>query len=193
MGNLGELAAFVERVFDRIRDDRNPHYYEQPLPNELDNQISDFVKVFIRSEAAGRELILRKSTEKNSFALIIFAERMAVLAVREQSRERLLEGLIALIIEGFKFDYRDTMMVFAPLLHSARKIGVDPVELFNEAASHAKNLVSEYLIDFLKRSPNDQSLKAMGFKEVATPEGFKYERLPWGACNSNKGLANDPD
>jgi len=175
---MEDLEAFLEVVFDSIVDEKHPGYYHQPIPNELDDEIGNLVRVFIEASAQGREAILSKSREANSFALIVFAERMAALAVRENSRRRLLEGLLALIIEGFKFDYRDNMTIWAPLYHSAAKIGVEPEGLFQEAASYARNTVSEWMLDFPKRSPEERGLRAFKFKETYAPDGFRYERVP---------------
>jgi hypothetical protein len=57
-------------------------------------------------------------------------------------------------------------------------MGIDPESLFNEGAEYANNLVSEGLVEFPKRKPEDRSLEAMNYKEAYGPDGFRYERLP---------------
>ena len=99
---------------------------------------------------------------------------MASLGVRERSRQRLLEGLLALVIEDYRADYRDSLIVLAALSDAATKISVTPEELFAEAASYSNNSVVSNITEFHKWDPADWSLKAVGYKEVNGPDGFRY-------------------
>lgn len=165
-------------LFRELQDRKHPDYYQRPIPSDLDTAVGGLVSVFIDGEAETRERLLSASRKENSFTLIVFAERMATLAVRESSPRRIRDGLVALIIEGFKFDYRDNMCVWAPLYHSAVKLGADPDLIFREAASLANTEVSRWLIDFANRPAPGKSLKVFGFTEGYGPDGFRYERLP---------------
>lgn len=175
---MNDLTRLAEAVHQTLVSNNDPIYYFRPLPCELDNEVTRLIDTFIQADSSGRALILSGIRDKHSGWLFAYGQRMAELAVREDSRERLFYGLLALIIEGFKSDYRDNMVIWAPLYHSATKIGIDPAALFSEAASYANNTVSEWILDFPKRSPENRSLKAMGFREASAPDGFRYERLP---------------
>ncbi len=107
--------------------------------------------------------------------LFIYSERIAALGVREQSYRRLLEGLVALLIGGGRFDLRENIRRLALLYHASVKIGIDPKDLFRDAASYERNSVAAEIVDFLDRTPEEGSLKAMGYKEGQAEDGFTYE------------------
>jgi hypothetical protein len=172
---MQDLDQYLDNVFKMFAQKSYSDYHD--LPSELDEKIREFVHVYLQASPAERKLILSRVNETHSFKFIIFAERAAALGVREQSRQRLLEGLVALLIEGFKFDMRDTLKRFAPLYHSATKIGVDPADLFNEAASYADNEVARTMTEFPSRKPEDRGLSAFLYKEVNAPDGFRYESV----------------
>jgi hypothetical protein len=69
------------------------------------------------------------------FLFFMYAGLMAVQAVRELQREKVFQGLVALVVENQAFDWRDSMMALAKLRHSAVKFGADPSQLFQRAAA----------------------------------------------------------
>lgn len=97
-----------------------------------------------------------------------YAERMAILAVRKQSPDLLKKGLLALVLEGFKLDPREDIMRLALLDHRAIKIGVNPKQLFEEAATFATGEAIEHLRQFTLRKAQDKSIESMGFSEEAS-------------------------
>ena len=99
------------------------------------------------------------------------------MAVREKSERRLFEGLIAHVIEDFGDDARENLIQLSLLYHSASKIRLKPVALFDRAAALATPKAAEYIRDFARRWPWDRRIEAMGFRETMTPEGFSYEYM----------------
>jgi hypothetical protein len=53
-----------------------------------------------------------------------------------------LEGLLALIVEDYRVDWRDNLTRLAVLYDAAARIGISPDEVFSEAASFVANEVS---------------------------------------------------
>jgi hypothetical protein len=102
---------------------------------------------------------------------------MAALAVRKGSKEILLQGLAALVLDGGKFDVRENISVMAPLYDAALKIGADPVEVFARTADLAENEVADALRDFPNRPDDLKSLIAMNFVESEDQDGFVYEKV----------------
>ena len=129
---------------------------------------------YIENDDNERREILSSMRPEFSDAFFVFSERMAALAVREQSEDRITKGLVALIIEDFKFDFRDNLRRLAPLYRSSERIGINPSQVFLKAASYANNDVAKAIVQFPNRAPQDRSLEAMAFKEEDGPDGFRY-------------------
>ena len=89
-----------------------------PIPSALDDDLSRLVNRYIQGTAEEQAFIRDTFADKNSFAFIGFSERMANLAVRKESEKYLFEGLIAHVIEGGKFDWRENILVLSLLYHS---------------------------------------------------------------------------
>lgn len=149
------------------------------IPSQLDLTVSALVTRFIEASIDIRATIQSVFTDDHSDTFITFAERMATYAVRTKSKEPIIEGLAALVLEGGKFDVREDMMVMAPLYDAALKIGADPCQLFEQAAKLLETPVSHYILEFPNRSPADRSLKAFFYVEAANQDGFVYERTSW--------------
>jgi hypothetical protein len=139
-------------------------------------EISKIINIFVNSPSDGRRELIDALNSDHTFVLLAFAERMAALGVRERSRQRLFEGLIAIVIENFRYDTRENILILSLLNHSCVKIGVDPVELFREAASFADQEAADELNQFVKRPPESKGIKSMGYKEVMAQDGFRYQR-----------------
>src|SRR6266849_7563201 len=127
---MSRMSEVVEDLFQRLMSNNDPIYGSRPMPCDIDAEIMTFVNMYIRANDLERKEILSSIRAEFSDAFFVFSERMAALAVREQSGERIMKGLVALIIEDFKFDFRDNLRRLAPLYHSAEKIGVDPSPIF---------------------------------------------------------------
>ncbi len=177
------MENFEERVkaaFDEIAADQTPKYAFQPIPCELDSKIDRLISLFRHAPVNERQYFFEFAGEKFSWLLIVFAERMATLAVRKQSRDKVLEGLLALILEDYRVDPRDNLTRLAVLYDAATRIGVSPDEIFSEAARFANNSVAQSITEFPSRRPADRSLKAFFYKAVDGPNGFTYEEsYPW--------------
>jgi hypothetical protein len=175
-----DTEEYVERVVGSINaeHERNdqPKYPWRPLPCVLDSLVGDFVRVFMQASEPERWRLSAAVPPEDGAFLTCFAERMASLGVRERSRARLLEGLVALVIEGYKDDFRSNMVCLAPLYDAALKIGVDAQVLFEEAAGYLRNAPYRDIVEFPRRKPENRSLEAMGYEDSNDAAGFKYNR-----------------
>lgn len=173
---MEDIVSFLERAVPMLLTKNNKGYGLQPIPSEVDHEITDLINVFIQANPANREMILSKFDEEHAFTFIAYSERMAALAVRQQSSQIILKGLIALIIDGFKYNPLESLTILSLHYHSAEKIGVNPASLFDEAAKYADDKVATMISRFITRSPEDKSLEAMGYEEMQASNGFKYQR-----------------
>jgi hypothetical protein len=152
-------------------------YWDQPIPNELDYEIIKLIDYFIELDLTQRNVFFERLSDKHSQILFAFSERMASLGVRERSTEPLLYGLLALIIEAFKFDWRENISRFSLFYDAAIKIDHLPEKLFLKAASYARDDIANDVEAFLKRDDKLKSIGVMGYEEGLGVDGFRYTKL----------------
>lgn len=144
---------------------------------QLQQHIEELVKAFAPLNEVEKRTIWRQITSPVSLALFWFAKRMAILAIRELSEERIYQGLVALVIENLAFDSRDSLTPLALLHHSSEKLGADSPGIFSRAAALARSEVAEFLKNFLNRPPPLRSIQTFGYREGASNVGFTYVPL----------------
>ena len=155
--------------------DRGPGaYYDRPLGCAADAALSALVDAFAGATAEERTKMI--VAVPNAFAgnFMSYAIRMATVGVRERSRQHVLRGILAMAIEDFRSDWRENLMTLAPLNDAAARIGEDPVQLFDDAATLASPATAGHLRAFARRHPDLKALKAMGWAAVDGPSGFMY-------------------
>src|SRR3954453_544047 len=147
-------------------------YYRARIPCREDEQLARVVRAF--SEASpGRQAVFREAMDGvRAGLLLVFSERVAALAVRLESSEPLVQGLVAasLAQEG---DPREALAV--PALHrrSAEILGLDNGRLFDEAAGRT-HLSGAHWLRAVRDA--DESPEDVGYEEADDGEGFRYER-----------------
>ena len=164
-------AISIDNVIKDLESHNTSGYRYWPLPCPMDDKISALIKTFVHLEPADRATVFGKV--KKSFLFLAFSERMAVLAVRENSESRLFDGLIAHVLEDFSHDYRENLLILSLLYHSAVKLGSNPIELFRKAAALASPKSADRLVGFAQ---NPGSIRSMGYEEITTLDGFDYRR-----------------
>lgn len=151
-------------------------YLQRPIPCEVDEKVGAVLDLFAKSSGSERNRLARIFSSDQAFGLMTYAERMAILAVRIRSQNALKKGLLALVLEGFTCDMRESIMRLTLLSHSAHKIGVDMERLFEEVASSTNGDAERVLREFVGRSVEDKSIESMGYSEEMTSDGFSYSR-----------------
>jgi hypothetical protein len=147
-------------------------YYRSRIPCPDDERIARVVRAFSES-SPGRQAVFREATDgMRAGLLLVFSERVAALAVRLQSAEPIVQGLVAasLAQEG---DPREALAVPALFRRSAEKLGLDTGRLFDEAAGRTDLSGARWLRDVrdAEDAPED-----VGYEEADDGEGFRYER-----------------
>ena len=175
---MSDVIELWNDVIAETPHEKRVSYLGAPFPNALDEALTTVVRSFFSAAPSDRALFHEIFDEKNSFLLLAYAERMASLAVHKRDPHRVLDGLVAIAMEGFEFDERDALQRLAPLYHSARKLSEDPQALFDAAASVAPASVAEAMRGFTReRTSEDRSLEAMGYRESGSKgRTLIYER-----------------
>lgn len=173
MKNGTEFRTFVEETAVSLRSTAVLDYFRQSLPGPLDAHLGQIVDRFMTAAPEQRHLLLA-ALDKPQLALFgIFGHREATLAAREKSRERLRRGLVGLAIAHHELDRGSLEAALAVPHHIARKLGLNTVDLFDEAAGFIGGEIGDYLQSYGRRS--DIGLRKYGWREIKTPDGVKYK------------------
>ena len=154
---------------------RNVGYGPQPIPVERDREIEEFLRnALTEGSIAGLRTLLERQHEQT---LRAFAERMATLALRENSIARIEVGLVALCLGGLERGARDALVVMPLLLDATNRIG-EPIEhVLLAAVERLGDSAKEPVAAFLARQDADRSLSAMGFALSSDTDGPRYVRF----------------
>jgi hypothetical protein len=159
-----------------LEAEQNRGYGLLPIPNKRDDEISALIEWWM---ALGQEDRVREAaaiSESQRQTLLAYSERMASFTVRFQNPKAILLGLVALGIDGWRFDWRENVMLLSLHYNSARKLGLSPNDLFARAAAVLPPEAAHALDEFLQRADKDKSLNVMGFEEGSDENGFRYKR-----------------
>lgn len=121
-----------------------------------------------------RLALMQNLTHEDSMLLLGIAQGEAVWAIRESAPGELRYGLIALIMEDRREDWRETLRHLCLLNHSAGKLGVSLETIYQDlkylASPETARLMSGYF------EGGERDIRAMGYKEDTCPDGFVYTR-----------------
>jgi hypothetical protein len=160
---------------------RHDPYLVQPFPTPLDEALDAVVAGFRALSGADRSLwkAALPFGQSDSQILLTYAVRMATQALREGSASCITNGLLAHLIEGERDDWRENVIVLTLLFDAAKKLGVEPLPLFDGAASLAPgDAAAETLQDFRKRKPEVLTIESMGYRTAMSSQGIRYEPDP---------------
>jgi hypothetical protein len=166
----------LETKLVAVRKEDPMGYGRRALPSPLDQLVGALIEAFIVATPMERRRVSAQSDETLSRLLLVFAERMASLAVRLNSRDHLFKGLVALAAEGWTTDSREDLLILSLLHDAAIRIGLDPREAFEQVLPYTTKPVADSLERFLARTPQDKVIEAMGYRVGADADGFRYER-----------------
>ncbi len=171
---MGLTQAFAAAQQAMVAHQGN--YFWEPIPIQLDDVIDRFVREFMTADDGGRAEILAQLTPRDRQLLQSFGIRSATLGVRSRNVEQVMEGLIALRLGWPTDDERDQIRDLAAVYHAALATGAEPATVFRQAAGIARDdEFTAFLEEFLSRPEGDKSLKALGYREVNRPDGFRLE------------------
>jgi len=143
----------------------------------LESNIRELCHIFSAADAGMRSDIASYVDDKFSFAFLWFAKLTAEKAIRESCPEAIWEGLMAILIENFKFDCRETISRLPLLYHSATKLGLDCADLFARASKLAvSSEVGRIVHDFPLRLTG-RSLGSFLYEETGSGASFAFRKL----------------
>lgn len=169
------MDELIAQLIEYLKSIPLEDYFNEDLPSRHDDKIEFFINGIVKSDVDVSGVRGKLNTEDTT-KLIIFAERIASLAVRRKSLETIACGLYAV---GFCYgieDQRDLLVRICLLYHSILKLGYSPYEVLNQMNLRDwefKNFV-EYFFD---REEEDKSLEAFNFIEAGREKNFFYKHI----------------
>jgi hypothetical protein len=175
------MAEFSSRDIENLKPRGFRGYGPLRIPDIRDDRIRRFNAKIENPEDFSDAARLLDPEHEGMF--IAFSERVASLAVRQQSSADLRDGLIANTLAYMVArDWRDVMLVLAPLFRAAELISPDPVEEFAAAAKVVGpsqghwGTADTWLMNFARRKPENRTLAVMGYVEDRDEDGFRFRR-----------------
>jgi hypothetical protein len=145
-----------------------------PIPDPRDRVLDDFMASVVAGgpdEVRGR---LASLSDAGRRVLRSHAERLASRAVREQSSDLLVAALVATVLGGLDQNAWEAMMPMALIDDASRRLGLEPADVFEQAAAIVGHPGSVNLMVWLTRSAEDRTPEAMGFAPATEAGGFRY-------------------
>lgn len=141
------------------------------MPSARDEQISRLVDgLRTEGEYAVAAAALSGMTET---LLPPFAQRMAVLAVRERNYSRIVAGLRAVVLASILNPERELVINLSLLWNSAVIIGFSAESAFSEVG-RAAGVHGLILAQFANRIPSERSIAVMGYSTSGEGSSFQY-------------------
>jgi hypothetical protein len=160
-----------------LSSEQNRGYGPLPIPQVRDEQITKLIRAWMNLDHISRTESASEITEmKQARVLRAYGERMASFAVRERDADFLVLGLIAVGLDGWRYDWRENLLIIPLFYDAATRLGVSPEITFGKTYPFLSEKVVNALEAFLRRSPHDRSLAVMGYKAGADDQGFRYIR-----------------
>jgi hypothetical protein len=172
---MRDLSAAAESFLEAARRPRSRLYVEFPYPSELDQLIERLVSLYPMATDAERAKARQILTHQTaSDCLQAFVLRMATQGCRRTDPALIAAGLMALVLEDERSDYRETLMLLSVVINAAVRIGADLVEMFDRAAEVATPEIAEALRSVLHEYLKDGNSSLMGHRAYDDPEGLTY-------------------
>jgi len=168
--NGNELAAYVAELSEYLTPFSALSYFREPLPSAVDERLDTAVSDYMTLSPAQRDQIAAAlpGTIRSLFG--IYGHRAATRALRVKDSDLLLRGLVAAAISNYEVPPgRRVEVGLAVYHHCARRLDLNPADMFALAADYATADLVPLFISFGRRA--DVTLKQFGWQERQTDEG----------------------
>ena len=174
MQNGNDFHTFIQETTDFLSQLTVTDYFATDLPDDEDDWMRSVVWRYMTAKETQWSQFRNGLTQEQRSLFGIYGHRAATLAAREESRDWLLSGLVGNAISNTIIPERRRVEVgLVVFMHVARKLVINPVDLFEEAAFYATADYAKTLHAFGRRG--NVTLQQYGWKELKTAEGVKYK------------------
>lgn len=162
---------------DWLEGKNNHGYGPLPIPQQRDFEIETLLRAYMTLDATARQAESSTFTQGQQLTLGAYSERMASLAVRKHDEELIFLGLLALSVDGWRWEWRDNIIILALHYDACKRIGVNPDVMFKKAAALLPPAAAKELAAFSTRTEHNKSLEAMRYVAGSDADGFRYQRI----------------
>ncbi len=166
------VSAFVESCG---RDYEFPAGGQHELLTKQEQALLDLLS---DSELSVEQQVSTLSKDRDwsdCYSLVIFAVRLAILAVRQEQQRPYRIGLAALVAGSPKVDWRDVLGAFAIFNVCGKRIGIDfQAEVEPIAACGDADKLRPTLDGFFSRDDEMRAVDVMGFQECGAGDSLTY-------------------
>lgn len=178
MQNGNAFHAYTEATAAALAGKKVIDYYQEEIPSETDAFFDDVLVRFMAARPTQRDAFQAILTREQLSLFGIYGHRAATRAVRVGSEELLLQGLVGAAVANYVVpERRRVEFGLAIYHHCARKLGLNPADLFTRAADYATADFVPLLVAFGNRS--DILLDQFGWQERTDADGRIYYRFNW--------------
>jgi hypothetical protein len=147
----------------------------KPVEVSLDIQLREEARQFITMSREGRDDVRERMPSGTSWALVTFASRAAVFALRAQDAEIFRAGLIGIaMIEGGRHDPRDLLSALGRLRYTCERLHVNARIEFDAAALVADGKVAKLMQQSSHPNDLDEIQRSWRIMEVETDAGIGF-------------------
>ncbi|MEA2646376.1 MAG: hypothetical protein QOE92_1459 [Chloroflexota bacterium] len=173
------FEAFSEEACAQLDSISRFVYVQEPAPSATDEQLLAICQAV---NAAGPERGRAFAEQLNEHRRVIigmFGSRAPTLVLGpdradEERQELLACGLVAEALANLGYpDFRDVLVGLALHHECARRLKLDPSEVFDDAARYADEETAALMRIFGRR--RDVTLQRFGWREIPTPGGPRFE------------------
>jgi|SRR5579863_6461034 len=156
--------------------ENNRGYFGLPIPQPLDGEITELMRAWAELNPSERSSASLRVSDRQSLRLMAYSERMASFAVRTQDPEKVFFGLLALGADGWRGDWREKVLVLSLHYDAIQRTNGYREAMFERAAALLSPEAATALAGYLQRSPENKSIKVMGYVAATDDYGFRYHR-----------------
>jgi hypothetical protein len=169
-------ASALDKFVEVLTSVDPVQYWRSPLAGEIDSRMFDATLELYRLETDTRDFAVELIDERSGHTLAIFAERLASMAVTQQSSACLLIGLYALSLTFNARDQLESLRLLPVFYDAAQKCEVDAEQLFEKVGNKAPAVGQIHLTDFLSKDRKDLENYRFRFDPLGR-RGLLYQRV----------------
>ena len=174
MENGNAFRVFIRQTISDLEEMNLVEYYGKALPCEIDGRFQAIIENYRQAPASDQALFRRSLPAEQSSLFGVYGHRAATLAARQAAKTWLISGLIGYALANATIpEKRKVEVGLAVYFHVALKLGLKPVDVFEETAQFAGSEMARRLLVYGRRT--DITLSKYGWQEQKTAEGVKYK------------------
>lgn len=125
------------------------------------------------------EMFRQNLSSRDGYSVVIYSVRTAIYAVKGNSRDYLISGLIGLLLDDGIVDWRDVLGALSIIEECSTRLGINLQSEFDKILPLASQRRRKTILnDFYSRSKAQRQVTTMGFKSDIVDEMLTRTEFP---------------